>query len=311
MATLSAANVQAVIPQVWDTQVLQGRYGTEVIVPRVLNRSSLVEDYGQIIHIPIKPRFAGGITNTDGTFTAEAVTLTDVQVNVNTWRYVSIIVGDQQSKQSIVTLETELPSQFGARLGEFNEIALANQFLNFTGGSEGLVAGQGLGTPGAGGINFDDDTANLAVLYLRRRNIMLDECSWILSPEARNLGWLKKERLTSAMHTGEAKSSITTNKIPDILSIPAFESTLLNGSSVTDDNGTALNAASSPNLTGTSACALLHRESLAIAIQINNKVERVRTTPAQQLATLIVNQNLFGTQTVRATHGVVMYIKNS
>lgn len=310
MATLSDANVNAFFNQVWDVQVLQARYGKAVTMPRVLNRSELVSDSGVIVHIPIKPRVSGGTVDTSGGFTAEAITITDVQVNVNTWRYVSHIITDKQSKQSIVTLETELPSQFGEKLAEFYDIALNNLMLNLTGGSETLQAGQGLGTPGVG-TTFLEDTALGAVLSLRRRNIPMEDMSWILSPECFYLGWLTKERMTSVMHTGEDKSVLTTNYRQKILGIPAYESTLLNGSTATDDNGVVLNAASAPNITGTTACALIHKEALAIVMQINNKYEKVRTTPNQQLATLIVAQNLFGAQVTRQSNGALMYIKNA
>lgn len=310
MATQTDAGVLAVTPQVWDTAVLQGRYGAAVTMPRVLNKSALVSDYGQIIHIPIKPRFAGGSVATDGTFVPESGTITDIQITVDQWKEVSIVITDKQAKQAIVTLETELPSQFGARLGEFSDIDLNNQFPNFTGGSETLVAGQGLGQPGTG-IQFLEDTALSAVLLLRRRNIPMENMSWILSPECFYLGWLTKERLTNANSTGEDKSLLTTNFRQKILNIPAYESTLLNGSTSTNDAGALLNGPTAPNLTGTTLCALLHKESLGIAMQINNKYEKVRTTPALQLGTLIVNSNLYGVKTVRATHAVPIYVRNS
>lgn len=310
MATQTDAGVLAVTPQVWDTSVLQGRYGTAVTMPRVLNRSALVSDYGQIIHIPIKPRFAGGTVGADGTFVPESGTITDVTITVDTWKHVSITITDKQSKQAIVTLETELPSQFGARLGEFSDIDLNNLFPNFTGGSETLVPGQGLGQPGIG-VQFIEDTALSSVLLMRRRNIPTDDLSWLLSPECFYLGWLTKERLTSAYATGEDKSLLTTNYRQKILGIPAYESTLLNGSTATNDLGVLLNPATGPNAPGTTLCALLHEESLGIAMQINNKYEKVRTTPALQLATVIINSNLYGVKTVRATHAVPLYIRNS
>src|SRR5438105_1538059 len=132
MSTLSDANVTAFFDQKWDTQVLQARYGKAVIMPNVLKKDDLVAESGQIVHIPIKPRVSGGSVGSDGTFTPEAITVTDVQVTVDTWKFVSHIITDKQSKQSIVTLETELPSQFGEKLAEFYDIDLANLFLNFT-----------------------------------------------------------------------------------------------------------------------------------------------------------------------------------
>lgn len=311
MATITDAQVRPVLDQKWDLKVLQARYGRASIGKTVLNKSSMVEESGEVINITIKPRVVGGTVGADGTFTPEQVTLTNVQVNVNTWRYVSHIITDKQSKQAIVTLETELPSQFGERLAEFAEIDLANLFLGFS-GFNGLV-GQGAGAPGAG-IDFGRDTALLMLQALRRRQIPPESLAWHLPPEAFYQGWLKDEVQTNANTTGLNKSLISTGIYgfkQMMLGIPAYESTLLNGTSVVNiDTGVQVNVASGINLPGTTAAALIHEESLAYAFQINAKFEKVRTTPAAQLATLIVGNSLYGITASRANHGALCFIRN-
>ncbi len=156
----------------------------------------------------------------------------------------------------------------------------------------------------------------VAVNRMVQRQIPLEEMAWILSPESFYIkGWLTKERMTSAMHTGEEKSLLTkgiNGYRQMILGIPAFISTLLNGSSAINvDTNAALHPASGVNAAGTTLCGLIHQESMAIAMQINNKKETVRTTSAQQLATLVVAQSLYGIKTVRSSHGVPLYIANS
>src|SRR6266853_6527600 len=168
MATLTDANVLAVVPQVWDMKVLQARYADATILKNVLNESSEVEEYGSIVHIATKPRASVGTTNTDGTFTPAALALVDVQVNVNQWRYVAHTITDKQSRQAIVTLETELASQFGEALSEQDEITLANLFMSLT-GFDG-VPGHGIGTPGVG-LDFDEDMATSMIKTLRQRQI--------------------------------------------------------------------------------------------------------------------------------------------
>lgn len=310
MASFADTNAAAVENQVWDTQVLQARFGKAVISKVILNKSELVSDSGQIIHIPIKPRFSGGdVTQSTGAFTPEAPTLTDVQVNVNTWKYVSVEIVEKTSKQSIVTLETELPSQFGERLAEFYDIDLANLFGSFT-GFDGVTGGLGLGTPGTG-IDFDDSTATAAVAFLRRRNIPLDGLSWILPIEAWYYGWLLKERLTTAYATGLDKSVIITNSRQPIFGIPAMESNLLNGTTAVDDSSVSLNPASGPNVAGTTAAFLVHKEAMAIAMQINNKYRRYDAAPAGRLANGIVASELYGKQVVRANHALPIYVRNN
>lgn len=287
----TAANV--VIPEVWDTEVLQARYAKAAIMPRVLNKSQKVADYGDIVHIPIKPRFTGVTVGTDGSFTTEAPTLTEAQVAVDTWKAVAIEVPDKTSKQSIVTLETELPSQFGDRLAEFYDQALANLYGNLTGGTP-------VGTKAAP-TAFIRDAALTSVLGLRANNIPLEDLSWVLPPHAFYLGWLTQEITTAAYATGLPKSVLSTNARGPILNIPAFESNNLAGSTLNPD----------ATITGGIAGMLIHKESFAIAMQINNKYERTRMTPNKFLSTLVVAHNLFGVITVRADHGSVLYIKNS
>lgn len=315
MATFTDAQIRASFDQKWDMQFLQARYAEYAIMPRVLNKSAMLDESGEVVNITIKPRVSGGDVGSDGGFTPETLSLSNVQINVNTWKYVSHVITDKQAKQSIATLQSELSKQFGSKLAEFSEIDLANLFLNFSGFSG--VAGQGLGTPGSG-VTFLEDTALAAVKALRLKQIPLDDCSWILNPEAFYDGWLTKERMTSAYATGEAKSLLTTGVSygkgfkQTILGIPAFESTLLNGAATVNiDTNAQLNGATAPNVAGTTAAALIHREALGIAVQINNKTEVVRTTPASQFATLVASNLLYGVKTVRANHGVLIYVKNT
>lgn len=278
--------------QVWDPQVLQARYAKATIMPAVLNKSSLVSDSGQLVRIPIKPRFGGGNVGSDGTFTPEQQTLTDIQVNVNTWKQVSIEITDKASKQAVQTLETEMPSQFGSRLAEFYDTDLANLYASLTGTPVGSKA-----TP----VQFDETAALTAVLGLRRANIPLEDLTWVLPPEAWYLGWLTKERLTNANTTGFQKSALQTNYRQPILNIPGYESTLLAGSANNAD----------ATISNGIAAMLLHKESMAIAMQINNQYEKARGVAAGKLTTIIVASNLYGTVVGRTDHGSVIFVSKT
>lgn len=319
MAVLTDAQVRAVFDQKWDMDVLQARYADAVIMPRGLNKSSLVEESGEIVHITTKPRIVGGDVGADGGFTSESMTLSNVQINVNTWKYVSLEITDKQSKQAMVTLQSELPKQYGSRLQEFTEIDLANLFLGFSGGSPALTVGVGIGNPGTG-TTFSEPTALAAVKLARQKQLPLDEMSWILSVESfyGDGAWLSKERLTNANTTGHNKALMETgvgygkNFKQMILGIPAYECTLLNGATTINiDTGALLNAASGVNSAGTTACALVHREAYGSAIQINNKTETYRTTPAGRFATGISGHTLYGVRVIRANHGMLIFVSNS
>ena len=290
MSAMDNTNAAVVISQVWDTQVLQARYASAVIMPRVLNKSQLVADYGSIVHVPIKPRWTGQTVASDGTFNTESQTLTEAQIAVDTWKVVVASILDRASKQSIVTLETEIPSQFGERLAEFYDTDLAALFTSLTGYASGITS---IGTANDP-VQFTEPAALNSVLALRKNNIALEMMSWILPPEAFYLGWLTKERMTNANTTGEGKSVLTTNYRQKILNVPAYESTLLSN---TGDQKISF------------AGALIHKEAIGIAMQINNRYEKVRQTGAGVLGTMCTCQNLYGVKAIRVDHGIPIYVR--
>lgn len=319
MSVMTDAQSRPVFDQKWDMQVLQARYADAVIMPRVRNSSSEVEESGEIVNITTKPRIVGGDVGADGGFTSEQITLSNIQINVNIWKYVSVEVTDKQAKQAIVTLQNELSKQYGARLQEFTEIDLANQFLNFTGGSSQLSAGVGIGTPGSG-VTFLEPTALTAVKLARQKQLPMDDMSWILSVESfyGDGAWLSKERLTNANTTGHQKALMETgvgygkNFKQMILGIPAYECTLLNGATTINiDTLARLNGPTGINVDGTTACALLHKEALGVVVQINNKTEIYRTTPAGRFATAVSGNTLYGVKSLRANHGILFYVSNA
>jgi len=310
MAVLTDAQVGVFFDERWDLEVNQALYGEAVSMPRILNKSSMVSGSGEIIHIQTKPRVSGGDVGADGGFTSEQTTFTEVQVNVNTWKYVSQEYTDKQSKQSIVSLEKEIPSQFGDRLAEFYDGDINDLILSAT-GFDGVTVGAGIGSPGSP-VSFLEPNALAAVLALRRRSIKLQNLSWLLSPECYYLGWLTKERMTNANTTGLPQSVLTTNFRQSILNIPSYESGLLNGTSVmNDDTGLSLNPASGINTAGVTACGLVHRDFAAIAMQFNNKYEKARGTAAGRLATILLAHTLFGLVVNRARFAVPLYISNT
>ena len=81
MAQITATEADVLIPEIWDMEVLQARYAASVIMQRVLNKSALVKDKGDIIHIPIRPKLTAGTVSSVGAFTPVAATYTEIQVD--------------------------------------------------------------------------------------------------------------------------------------------------------------------------------------------------------------------------------------
>lgn len=288
MAALDNTSLAATIDEVWDHDVLDARYANAVIVGRVLNKSGLVEKSGDIIHIPIKKRRVIGTVAAGGGFTPDAQTLTQVDLTVNTWKYVSDETLDQAEAQSYYSPESDFPKGAGAVFGEDNDTAL--------GALHGDITTNVVGTE-ANPVTFDDTPLLAAVQKLADTNIakpgMFDSLSWILPPIAYYGGLFKLDRFTDADKAGLPKSVLTTGFRSPILGIPGYESTLLT------TVGSATKA------------FLLHKETFAIGFSIKNKTKRADRTAGLVLSSVIVMQSLYGVKTVRENHAVKINIKNS
>lgn len=284
MAQLTNTELSATIDEVWDLEVMQARYAAAVIVPRVLNKSDLVKKSGDTIHIPIKKRKVVGTVTSGGVFTPDAQTLTQVDVTVDTWKYVADETLDQTEAQSYWSPESDFPKDAGAAMGENDDSAIAALHGNLV---SNIVGDSVSPAP------FDDTLMLAAMLKLADRNIPRNALSFILPPIAFYLGLFKLDRFTDADKAGLPKNVLTTNFRFPLLGVPAYESTLLAKS------GSAYKG------------FLLHKDTLAIAKQINNKTKRAERTAGLVLSTVIVMQSLYGVKTVREDHGVVINIRDN
>lgn len=283
MAETTTTSLDVIIPEIWDLQVLDARYANAVIMNRFLNKSDKVAQYGDIVHIPITPKLAGGnVTASTGAFTPEEWILTEAQLTINTWRHASVDIPDNAKKLAHTDMLKKLAPEGGKLLAEQVDTDLAALHTNFTTSPVGSADNP---------VAFNDDHILEALFSLRNNDIPLDGLSWILSPEAFYLGLFKKDRWTSADSLGLPKSVLTTNFRYPILGVPAYESTLL------------------ANVNGVRKCFIGHKEGLATALAIQTKSEIARRTSDLRLSTVAVIQNFYGVITVRANHMRVVNIK--
>lgn len=288
MAQLTNTELSATIDEVWDLSVMEARYAESVLMPRIMNKSDLVKKSGDTIHIPIKKRLVVGTVSASGGFTPDAQTLTQVDVAINTWKYVSNETLDQTEAQSYWSPESDFPKDAGKVLAEDYDSAIAALYSGFTSNIVGREDNPSV---------FDDDAILSSMLKLADRNIPRNSLSFILPPIAFYLGLFKIDRFTDADKSGLPKNVLTSNFRFPLLGVPAYESTLLS----------TVGAGSTQVVKG----LLLHKEALAIAMQLNNKFKRADATAAAKLSTIVVMESLYGVKTVREDHGVVINIRNS
>lgn len=284
MAALGNTELAATIDEVWDLTVLDARYAASVLMPRILNKSDKVARSGDIIHIPIKKRRVVGSVAAGGGFTPDAQTLTQVDVTVDTWKYVSDETTDQAEAQSYYDPESDFPKGAGAALAEDYDGAIAGLYTGLTSNI--------IGNTDTGSV-FDDSMMLAGMLRLSDRNIPKNGLSFALPPIAFYGGLFKLERFTNADITGFPKSVLTTNFRFPLLGIPAYESTLLK------------------TVTSITKGLLFHKEAFAIGMSINNVVKRAERTAGLVLSNVIVMSGLYGVKTVREDHACLINIKTT
>lgn len=288
MAAIDNTSLAATIDEVWDHSVLDAKYATAVIMPRVMNKSGLVEKSGDIIHLPIQKKVVVGSVSAAGVFTPDAQTLTQVDLTVNTWKYVAEETLDQAEAQSFYSPESDFPTRAGKGLAVDYDTALAALYSDITTNVVGSEANPS---------TFDDTPLLAAMQKVEDSNIDIEgNMSWILPPIAFYGGLYKLDRFTDADKTGLPKSVLTSGFRTQLLGIPAYRAT---STILTTVNSNCLKA------------FLLHKETFAIGMSIKNKFKRAERTAGLVLSTVCVMQSLYGVKTVREDHSCLLNIKNS
>ena len=286
MAQIGNTQAAAKRTEQWDASLLQARYAAAKIMARFLNKSELVSGKGYIAHITVEPKFSGGTVASDGEFTPEQQTLTDVQVTIDTWQYVSLEIPDDTDATTLGDLKKKLPQNFGKRLQVLSDQAIANLYTN-------LTTNVGLGSAASPAV-CDDDLVRAAPLKLADLDVPQEDVSFILPPVAWWKGLFKYDKFTLANATGFSKGVQTNGFKGSIYGFPGYETTSLN----------------SPNANCTVGL-FAHKETFAYAHAINNRRDSVRGVANYKLVTIEVIQQLYGVKTVRENHGAPLFISKT
>lgn len=289
MAVFDNTALDNTINEVWDMEVDDARYANAVVMPRVLNKSSLVEKSGDIINLNYKQRYSSGdVTAATGAFTPSTITPQKVQVTVDQWKYVAVETVDKSEAQSFWDPKSDFPKDAGAVLAETYDNALLDLDTNLTTN----VVNSDANSP----TTFSETEMLAAMLKLADLNVPKDSLSWILPPVAFYKGIATKPDFVNANRTGLPKSILLTNYRFRLLDIPTYESTLCNSAGVGNVSRTGL---------------LIHKSVFAIAMQKNNEIKRAEATASGKLSSIVIVNSLFGVKTFREDHGVRVHITAS
>ena len=287
MAVFSNTELSATIDEKWAMDVEDARYAASVIMPRILNKSEVVANHGDIVNIQYKTKYTvGSVTSATGAFVPQSYTVTSVAVTVDQWQQVAVEILDRAKAQSFYSPDSDFGTDAGSAFGEDIDGAVAALHPNIT---SNVIGDQG--NPSA----FDDIPMLAGMLKLADRNIPKKELSFILPPIAFYLGLFTKDRFTDADKAGLPKNVLSTNFRFPLLGVPAYESTLLK----TPAGTTAIKG------------LLIHKSCLAVAVQKNTEIKTAERTASLVFSYVAAAQALYGVKTFREDHGVVINIKNS
>lgn len=283
MAYIEATAACAAIVEKWRLTALKALFAKTVARPRILNVTEDISQMGDILHVKINPTpSVGDVTAATGAYTAEQVTITNVDLTINKWKYVAHDIVDIAEIQSDLDLYTNFSQAFMPALGEQIESDIFALHSSIT--SNSAVGDATDGTA------LGDDLLVPAQLTLDDLNIEAENRSWFVPPVG-VAQLMKQDKFVDADKTGEPKSIRTTGfKGLTVYGDPVYKSSKI---------------ATSGNIRKAIYC---HRDGLMVGIQRNIKVEKFART---QFSTPFAGSVLYGVGVCRNNHSVVANVKKT
>lgn len=266
-------------PNIWAKQVLAAREKNLVLVPLIKHYDRDIASSGQTVEIPNLSNLTANAKAANTQVTLQAVTETKQTLTIDQHWETSFLVEDFADAQSAYDIASEYTEKAGYALAEKMDNTLA---VAMTAGFTQTVGT--FGTPLADSVIL---TANR---YLDDAKAPSDSRYLVVSPQGKQeLLAIDKYIRYDAIGVGGDQNSIRNGKIGEIYGIQVFMSQNLVVTAGTPIQNNHL---------------LFHRDSTAIAIQRDVKMEHQRKT--EYLGDLYVTSALWGLKVIRVDHGVLV-----
>lgn len=266
-------------PNIWAKEVLRARESKLVLVPLVKHYDRDIKSSGQTVEIPNLSNLTANAKVANTQVTLQAPTETKQTLTIDQHFETSFVVEDFADAQSAYDIASEYTQKAGYALAEKMDKTLA---IAMTAGFTQTV--------GTFGTPLSDASILTANQFLDNAKAPADERYLIVTPQG------KKELLSidkyiryDAIGVGGSANSIRNGKIGEIYGIEVMMSHNLVYVDTTVDENNHL---------------LFHKESTAIAIQRDVKMEHQRKT--EYLGDLYVTSALWGLKVIRPDHGVLV-----
>lgn len=264
-------------PNIWAKEVLRARESKLVLVPLVKHYDRDIKSQGQTVEIPNLSNLTANAKTANTAVTTQAPTETKQTLTINQHYESSFLVEDFADAQAAYDIASEYTQKAGYAIAEKMDATLASAMT--TGFTQ---------TAGTAGTPLTDAVILTGVKYLDDAKAPSDERYFVVDPQG------KKELLSidkyiryDAIGVGGSQNSIRNGQIGEIYGVQVFMSQNLVVTAGTPDTHNYL---------------MFHKESTAIAVQRDVKMEHQRKT--EFLGDLYVTSALWGVKVIRVDHGV-------
>ena len=298
-----AADLAAVIPEVWSPFANEEFFAKTVLANFCTDVSSFAAGGGDVVHIPgyFTNTFTVQTQSTQGAeVTTEGPAMDDDSVTINTHRYIAVIVGDKDLKQ--IAERYDVSAIWGAKMGGALADALEDSLA-------ALWSSITTNTVGDTATVLTDAEIRQAVEKLDTLNTPLDECAFFFHPYTywNQIHAISKYYDQSSVGPNNVAGMVATGNFPGNQSMVRALRGTLYGIPVYTTSNIVSGLQTYRNL-------LLHKSAFAFAVQTmganGGKVRIQAENEVRNLGMLMVADILYGVAVVREP-GAVLINANS
>lgn len=282
MASVTTTTGAVFIPEIWSMETLRAAEAALVMAPLVKRYDSMVKSRGDTLHIPNISNLTANNKTQGSEITTQAITETETQIAINTWKETSFEIEDIVKAQSNYDLRSEYTEKAGYAIAQAVDTTLLGLYSSLTSTDVGTY-----------GVDIGDATIVAGIQTLDEANAPLENRCFVIKP-SQKAAIMKLDKFVQATYLGEYQKPQPTRTGPnnrylwgDIYGVPTYYTT-----QVTTTAGT-------PTQTHN---VLFQKEAFALALQ---QAPRTQASYWQKdLAWIVTVDVIYGASVLRTDFGV-------
>lgn len=282
MTGLDSTGISGSVPKLLRVKALKARYAASQVWKNVMNGvegdafiKGNISKFGDTVTFQVFPKLTvNDISTTDGSYTDQEITPTNVSITINKWKSVAATIVDIVEAQSVLDWESEFAEAFGKAISEQQDIDV-------------LALVQTLTTSALGdNASFSDAKVLLAQRTLDDLKIPKEDRQWVMAPVAQ-ADLLNLDKFTLANATGFGKGvQVDTGRVSALYGTPVTVTPLVTTSTA-----------------GIRDNVLFYKEAFGVVMQREFKMEKFSRV---QFAQPYAASALYGVKVLRDDHAVWM-----